>query len=794
MNMVTRDIHRATGQFSDVDALGLIDHSPESLLIQAAKMRDQGHDRLLSYSRKVFIPLTQLCRDSCHYCTFAQPPRQLEAAYLTPDQVLDIARAGKAAGCKEALFTLGDKPEYRYQAAREALAALGYKSTIEYLRAMALLVFEETGLLPHLNPGVMTSIELSSLREVSVSMGLMMESASERLMQKGGCHYGSPDKEPARRLESIDEAGRQSIAFTTGILIGIGETRTERIESLLTLRASHARFGHLQEIIIQNFRAKAGTRMALAVEPDIADLQWTVAVARLIFGPHMNIQAPPNLSITAIADLIAAGINDFGGVSPVTPDHVNPEAPWPHLDDLAKQTAASGKIMVERLAIYPEYIRDREHWLDPAFQATVLDQVDGESLARSDDWSPGDASKALPELPVTPGFSKNANLDAMLDKAIAGDDLNVREVTRLLTARDGEVHQITEAADFVRQEMSGETASYVVTRNINYTNICYFKCKFCAFSKGKKSEELRGRPYSLGLDEITQRVREAWDRGAVEVCLQGGIHPDYTGKVYLNILRAIKSEMPDIHVHAFSPLEIFQGADTLNVSVPEFLDQLVEAGLGSLPGTAAEILDDEVRDVLCPDKLSTADWFKVVDAAHRAGLKTTATIMFGHIEQPVHQARHLLRLREQQKLTGGFTELVPLPFVHMEAPIYLKGGSRRGPTWRETILIHAVARLALNPHISNIQASWVKLGLDGVAACLGAGVNDIGGTLMGESITRAAGAGHGQEMTPEAMEDMLVRVNRPSRQRTTLYADACEERRQQSMSSNIILPPIRLAG
>lgn len=792
--MATRGVHHASRQLSDVDALSLIDQPPELLLTQAAKMRDQGHDRLLSYSRKVFVPLTQLCRDSCHYCAFAQSPRQLEGAYLTPDQVLDIAHAGKVAGCKEALFTLGDKPELRYQGAREALAALGYKSTIEYLRAMALLVFEETGLLPHLNPGVMTSTEITSLREVSVSMGLMMESTSERLMQKGGCHYGSPDKEPGRRLESIDEAGRQSIAFTTGILIGIGETRTERIESLLALRASHARFGHLQEIIIQNFRAKAGTRMALAAEPDIADLQWTVAVARLIFGPHMNIQAPPNLSVTGIADLIAAGINDFGGVSPVTPDYVNPEAPWPHLDNLAKQTAASGKIMVERLALYPEYIRGREHWLDPAFQAAVLDKIDGESLARTDDWSPGDVSKALPELPVTSGFSKNADLDAILDKAIAGDDLDVSEVIRLLTARDGEVHQVVEAANIVRQEKSGETVSYVVTRNINYTNICYFKCKFCAFSKGKKSEELRGRPYNLGLDEITQRVREAWNRGAVEVCLQGGIHPDYTGQVYLNILRAIKSEMPGIHVHAFSPLEIFQGAHTLNISVPEFLDQLVEAGLGSLPGTAAEILDDEVRDVLCPDKVSTADWLKVVDAAHRAGLKTTATIMFGHIEQPVHQARHLLRLREQQKLTGGFTELVPLPFVHMEAPIYLKGGSRRGPTWRETILIHAVARLALNPHISNIQASWVKLGLDGVAACLGAGVNDIGGTLMDESITRAAGAGHGQEMTPEAMEDMLIRVNRPSRQRTTLYADACEERRHQSMSSNTILPPTRLAG
>ncbi|MDA4848764.1 5-amino-6-(D-ribitylamino)uracil--L-tyrosine 4-hydroxyphenyl transferase CofH [Hoeflea poritis] len=782
MNTMTIQYDAKVQRLSGADALALLDQPQDILLARAVALRDAGHGRLVSYSRKVFIPLTQLCRDVCHYCTFAKAPRKLASAYLSPQEVVEIAAQGKQAGCKEALFTLGDKPELRYAAARRALDELGYGSTLEYLRAMAELVFNETGLLPHLNPGIMSANEIASLRQVSVSMGIMLENVSSRLTEKGRCHHGSPDKDPALRLATIEEAGRQKVPFTSGILIGIGETRRERIESLLALRRLHDRHGHIQEIIIQNFRAKPGTRMAGAPEPDLADLQWTIAVARLIFGPEMSIQAPPNLSRGAAHQLVASGLNDWGGVSPVTPDHVNPEAPWPHLETLAGDTASAGKILVERLGVYPRFAHQGDRWLDARMRTPVLGAIDADGLARTDGWFPGVAGQVLPKKPTTPGFIKDRALGRILERAVDGGDLRLREIERLFAVRDGEIPEVARAADTLRRRVCGDSVSYVVTRNINYTNICYFKCRFCAFSKGKTSENLRGRPYDLSLEEITRRAKEAWDRGAVEVCLQGGIHPNYTGQTYLDILKAIKSEVPDIHVHAFSPLEIHQGAQTLGIPIAEFLGQLIEAGLGSLPGTAAEILDDDVRNGLCPDKINTDQWFDVVDTAHRLGLKTTSTIMFGHIDRPVNWARHLLRLREQQRRTGGFSEFVPLPFVHMEAPIYLKGASRKGPTWREALLMHAVARLTLNPHITNIQASWVKLGPEGLAACLSAGVNDIGGTLMNETITRSAGADHGQEMTPETMEALLAGLGRPSRQRTTLYGNASADRRRVSFT------------
>ena len=766
---------------SAVEAKQLPDVPLSYLMARATKIRDENHGRLVSYSRKVFIPLTELCRDVCHYCTFAKTPKKIDTPFLSSKKVLEIARAGRAAGCKEALFTLGDKPELRYAVARDALAEMGYGTTLEYLRAMAELVIHKTGLLPHLNPGVMTLDELAMLREVSASMGIMLESNSTRLMERGGCHFGSPDKEPAVRLETIRQAGTLKIPFTTGILIGIGETRAERIDSLLALRELHQEFGHIQEIIIQNFRAKPKTKMARKPEPDLADLQWTIAVARIIFGSKMSIQAPPNLSDGG-AGLIEAGINDWGGVSPVTPDHVNPEAPWPHLDQLAEDTARHGKILVERMGIYPSYAHQNTVWLDKKMRKPVLDLMDADGLARTDNWVPGDASQKLPELTSSPAVILDNGLLRILSNADKGEFLSETDVGRLLTARNCEVYEVMQAADEVRKRVNGETVSYVVTRNINYTNICYYKCKFCAFSKGKMNENLRGRPYNLGADVVVQRAREAWDRGAVEVCLQGGIHPEYTGQTYLDILHAIKTDLPDIHVHAFSPLEVHQGATTLGVSVYDFLGMLIDEGLGSLPGTAAEILDDEVRRDLCHDKINTVEWFEVVSAAHEQGLKTTATIMFGHIDRPVHWARHLLRVREQQIRTGGFTEFVPLPFVHMESPIYLKGGSRRGPTWRESVLVHSVARLVLNPVIPNIQASWVKLGPKGVAACLSAGVNDIGGTLMDETITRSAGAAYGQEMTPSAMEELMLSEGRLPRQRTTLYQDASEDRRLASFA------------
>ena len=773
------------------DALALAECDDLPALIRVAgRLRDAGHGGLVSYSRKVFIPLTQLCRDVCHYCTFAHPPRRGERAYLTRDEVLDIGRAGAQAGCHEALFTLGDKPELRYRAAREELAALGHATTLSYLAEMAGLVLKETGLLPHLNPGLLNRGDLDALRTVSVSQGIMLESASERLSQHGEAHFGSPDKLPARRLATIAAAGEAAVPFTSGILIGIGETRRERIEALLALRDLHSHHGHIQEIIIQNFRAKPGTKMATAAEPNQDDHLWTIAIARLIFGPAMNIQAPPNLMPEALEAMIAAGINDWGGVSPVTPDHVNPEAPWPTLELLAQRTAAAGKLLVERLAIYPEYALDPERWLAPALRTPTLRLIDTQGFGRGDAWSPGAGTEPPNSDRRFHGTALAAPLEPVLARAMAGETLSERDIVQLFAARGDGFDAVCAAADRLRDEVNGDTVSYVVTRNINYTNICYFRCQFCAFSKGKLSENLRGRPYNLDMDEIVRRCEEAWERGATEVCLQGGIHPEYTGATYLGVCRAIKRAVPRLHIHAFSPLEIWQGAKTLSRTLPDYLAELRDAGLSSLPGTAAEILDEEVRAVICPDKVSTAEWLEVMEAAHGVGLRSTATIMFGHVDRYEHWARHLLRVRELQARTGGFTEFVPLPFVPMETPISLKGHARLGPTFRETVLMHAVARLALHPLIPNIQTSWVKLGNAGAAACLNAGVNDLGGTLMNESISRAAGASFGQEMPPEAMEDMIRSLGRTPRQRTTLYGDASSARREASFGAAPLTEPI----
>lgn len=764
----------------------------DDLLKAASSLRDKGHGANVSYSRKVFVPLTQLCRNFCHYCTFAQPPKKLLSAYLSPEEVLEVVRAGEKAGCHEVLFTLGDKPEFRYEEARNELKKLNHSTTISYLAEICALVLKETSLLPHVNPGVMTREEMAMLRKVSVSQGIMLENVSPRLMTPGQVHYGSPDKNPAARLETIRMAGELKIPFTSGILIGIGETREERLDSLFALRELHLQYGHLQEILVQNFRAKPLTRMAKAAEPDLADHLWSIAAARLIFGAEMNIQVPPNLTPDSYPLLLQAGLNDWGGISPVTKDFVNPEAPWPHIDHLRKHTEANGKVLVERLASYPYYCKHAHAWHEPTIAARVLALVDSEGFVRMDQWTVG--SLATPPIEKSSSTVEPA-VQSILDKLQAQRPVNEEEIMILFRARSGSFSAICQAANELRKSVCGDEITYVVNRNINYTNVCYFKCQFCAFSKGKFSENLRGKPYNLDLAEVKRRTKEAFDRGATEVCMQGGIHPEYTGETYLNLCRAVKEVAPEIHIHAFSPLEIWMGAKTLGLSLHDYLLQAKEAGLGTLPGTAAEILDDEVRALLCPDKINTRQWLEVIEAAHAAHIRTTSTMMFGHMEETKSWARHLLHLRALQEKTGGITEFVPLPFVHMEAPIFLKGKARKGPTWRETVLMHAIARLVLHPLITNIQVSWVKLGPEGSKACLEAGANDLGGTLMNESISRAAGTAHGQEMPPHEMEALIRSIGRKPKQRTTLYKEPPALQQQRSYQAPplepVVLTPLR---
>ena len=779
---------RSGRSLSDAEAKLLANFDDTAAIAEvASELRDRQFNNVVTYSRKVFIPLTHLCRDVCHYCTFAKVPRKVLAPYMSIEEVLEQAKHGAKMGCKEALFTLGEKPELRYKAAREALADMGYSTTTEYLKVAAKRVFEETGLLPHLNPGNLSPEELEDLKSVSPSMGIMLESASERLCEKGMPHYGSPDKIPEVRLQTLRNAGIAKVPFTTGILIGIGETRLERIESLLKIREIHEQYHHIQEIIIQNFRAKPETKMVHAPEPDLNELLWTTGIARIIFGAKMSVQAPPNLSPGVLSKIVKSGINDWGGVSPVTPDFVNPEAPWPHLSDLAEQTYAAGKHLDERLTIYPQYAQEFSSWIHPNLHERIADMIDTEGFARTDSWSPGDIETTPPNEIMSGLINEpkkiSKDIQSILNKSAQAVPLDEQEIIRLFQARGDDFSAVTQAADQLRREINGDTVSFVVNRNINYTNICYFKCQFCAFSKGKLAENLRGRPYDLSEEEIARRTKEAWDRGATEVCMQGGIHPEYTGETYINILKTVKESVPSMHIHAFSPLEIWQGAATMELDLTEYLSLLKDAGLSTLPGTAAEILDDEVRAIICADKINTQQWLDVMEAAHEVGFKTTATIMYGHLERLEHWARHLIRIRDLQDRTGGFTEFVPLPFVHMEAPMYLKGQARKGPTFRESVLMHAVARLAFGKSIKNIQASWVKMGHEGIKACLNAGCNDLGGTLMNESISRAAGTQHGQETSPIEMRKLIRMLNRNPTQRTTIYGKVSTEREKSGINA-----------
>ncbi|MFI2714331.1 bifunctional FO biosynthesis protein CofGH [Micromonospora sp. NPDC018662] len=783
--------------------------------IRDAGLREAGRPGVVTYSKKVFIPLTRLCRDRCHYCTFATVPHRLPAAYLERDEVLAIAREGAAQGCKEALFTLGDRPEERWPAAREWLDERGYDSTLDYLRACAVAVLEETGLLPHLNPGVLSWSELQRLKPVAPSMGMMLETTATRLWSEpGGPHFGSPDKEPAVRLRVLDDAGRVGVPFTTGILIGIGEHRAERVDALFAIRRAMREYGHLQEVIVQNFRAKPDTAMRGMPDAELHDLAATVAVARVLLGPRARIQAPPNLIAGEYDLLLRAGIDDWGGVSPVTPDHVNPERPWPQLDELAARTAAAGFTLRERLTVYPEYVRAGGPWLDPrllphvtalADPATGLAveaarpvgrpwqepeevfggrtdlhatiDVTGRTEDRRGDFDSvyGDwaevANKVTRPAPGTGGG--DADLRAGL--RLAADDpaallTPAHEAAALaLFGADGPaLDELCRIADDVRRDAVGDDVTYVVNRNINFTNVCYVGCRFCAFAQRESDADA----FRLSLDQVADRAEEAWAAGASEVCLQGGIDPKMPVTGYADIVRAIKARVPGMHVHAFSPMEIVTAAAKAGVPVREWLGRLREAGLDTIPGTAAEILDDDVRWVLTKGKLPAAAWVEVVSTAHELGIRSSSTMMYGHVDHPGQWLAHLRVLAGVQDRTGGFTEFVALPFVHTNAPIYLAGIARPGPTWRENRVVHAMARLLLHGRIDNIQCSWVKLGDAGTVEMLRGGCNDLGGTLMEETISRMAGSGNGSARTEEQLRSIATAAGRPFRKRTTAYGHA----------------------
>ncbi len=762
----------------------------DELMARARTVRARSTGTRVTYSPKVFVPLTKLCRDRCAYCTFAQPPARLDAPYLSLDEVEDVARAGARAGCHEALFTLGERPELRYRAAARWLERHGHTTTIDLLVAAARRVLDTTGLLPHANAGALHPDELAALRRVAPSQGMMIESVAEL-----AAHRGAPDKDPARRLATLEAAGELAIPFTTGILVGIGETRADRLAALEAIAASHRRHGHVQEVIVQNFLPKPGTGMQHHPPCPREEHLEAIAWARLVLPPDISVQAPPNLEDDP-GLLLDAGIDDWGGVSPVTADHVNPERPWPALDTLRRVTESRGLVLAPRLTVHPRYALEPDRWIDPELHFAVLDRSDSEGLARDDpgsvfperveiradaddgadvtlvgdrstQWYVGDGTD-----PVTlvPGRARATGaVGEILDGVLAGDDVGEDEIVTLFTARGPEVAAVARVADELRARRVGDEVTFVVNRNINYTNVCTFKCRFCGFSKGPLSLNLRGRPYLLTLDDIAERVREAAAAGATEVCLQGGIHPDFDGDYYIDVARAVHDAAPDIHIHGFTALEVTEGARRNGEPLADYLTRLRDAGQRSLPGTAAEILDDDIRAVLCPDKIDTDEWLECHRTAHAVGLRSNVTIMFGSIEHPRHWARHIVRTRALQEETGGFTEFVGLPFVHMASPIYLQRRARRGPTFREVVLMHAVARIAYRGRIDNIQASWVKLGLPAVAQLLQAGVNDLGGTLMDENISRAAGARHGRSVTPDDFARLVEPLGRTLVQRSTLY-------------------------
>ncbi len=836
------------GKTLDIDEATVLLHARgddlDTLAEHASRVRDAGlaaagRAGVITYSQSVFIPLTRLCRDRCGYCTFVTVPGQLrkngEQPYLSPDEVLDIARKGAALGCKEALFTLGDRPEDRWDVAREWLDAHGYDDTLSYVRAMAIRVLEETGLLPHLNPGVLHWQDFQRLKPVAASMGMMLETTATRLFsEKGGPHYGSPDKDPAVRLRVLEDAGRTSVPFTTGILIGIGETLAERADSLFAIRKVSRTYGGIQEIIVQNFRAKPKTKMSSRPDADLRELAATIAVARLVLGPRMRIQAPPNLIGGEYELMIRAGIDDWGGVSPVTPDHVNPERAWPQIDQLRSRTRESGYELRERLPVYPEYVQIGEPWLDPRIGRHIAALAEPETgLAREDalptgipwqepdgGWQESGRTELHVEVDTTGRTGdRRSDFDSVygdwteiagkISKTPARFDADVRDALRhaekdpaglsddqalaLLNADGAELDALTGLADDLRKEVVGDDVTFVVTRNINFTNVCYTGCRFCAFAQRRTDADA----YTLSLSQVGDRVDQAWQAGATEICMQGGIHPDLPGTAYFDLAAEVKRRQPEIHLHAFSPMEVVNGAGRTNLSIEDWLSRAHEAGVDSLPGTAAEILDDDVRWVLTKGKLPTSSWIEVVTTAHRLGIPTTSTMMYGHVDTPAHWVAHLKLLaglqRESLEKNGhrGFSEFVLLPFIHQNAPIYLAGLARAGTTVRENRAVHAMARLLLHGTIDNIQCSWVKLGPESCRAVLRGGVNDLGGTLMEETISRMAGAANGSYKTISELEELVEPLGRPLKQRTTSYGEPSVERIAAARASDGVANAVR---
>ncbi|WP_256983324.1 bifunctional FO biosynthesis protein CofGH [Rhodococcus sp. 06-221-2] len=795
----------------------LVDLMTSASRVRDAGLESAGRPKTVSYSRKVFVPITRLCRDKCHYCTFVTVPGKLNAAghgmFMDPDEIIDVARKGAELGCKEALFTLGDRPEERWPEAKAWLDSRGYDSTLDYVRAMSIRVLEETGLLPHLNPGVMSWQELSRLKPVAPSMGMMLETTSRRLFEeKGQAHYGSPDKDPEVRLRTLTDAGRLNIPFTTGILVGIGETLRDRAESIMAIRKVHKSFGHVQEIIVQNFLAKSDTAMRSVPDAGLEEFLATIAVTRMVVGPSMRIQAPPNLvAAEETAALLGAGVDDWGGVSPLTPDHVNPERPWPNLDTLAELSAAAGYTLVERTAAQPQYVLAGAPWIDPRISAHVRAVADPETgMAREgvnptglpwqepdEEWESSGRVDLNTEIDT-----QGRNTETRSDLANAfGDWDSIREQVRdlaglervdrdlvsaltaaekdpaglsdeqylaLATAEGPGMDAVAALADDLRKQVNGDTVTYVVNRNINFTNICYTGCRFCAFAQRKGDADA----FTLSTAEVADRAWEAHVVGATEVCMQGGIDPELPVTGYADLVRAVKAKVPSMHVHAFSPMEIVNGASRGGQSIREWLTELRAAGLDSIPGTAAEILDDEVRWVLTKGKLPAAEWIEVITTAHEVGLRSSSTMMYGHVDNPSHWVGHLNVLKKIQDKTGGFTEFVPLPFVHQSSPLYLAGASRPGPTNRDNRAVHALARIMLHGRIDNIQTSWVKLGITGTQAMLNGGANDLGGTLMEETISRMAGSQNGSEKTVAELHEIADGIGRPVRQRTTTYGPA----------------------